>query len=513
MTRRLIASYLMLFAVITGGILFSVVDRHSGLEKSVFGIARAQVVGCGGGMISGGCGGGPAPIPNLIVNNGLPNWQACRNKVTSGASNCNVLILGESTDTGYNGTYSSATDDATSGSWVRQLAFLLRSNYGINANANSLSGDRNTGTVAALNAFDNRAVLHNWNLLNGSGFSYTFGGFSWISGDTTAYAFTPTDAGYSQSTAVITDTLDVYTYNQPGNGTITVASSAGGTNCTINTNSANAFAKTSCPFTSGNATYSATTASAFCCIIGTVVARLSTQKEISLINGAFNGATVEQATTSSASTCGKSAGAFCPWDLPSQIAAFSPGLVIIGYGGNDSTSQATVTATFNGTTTMNVTAVGSGSLAVGDVVSNGTFPITIPANTQIVSLGTGTGGTGTYILNNVVSSQSGLATDIGTPVATFIANLTTIANAAKTAGADVLFNYGTGGPYTAGVVALAASLGAPAYNFGWTFTSPSGELPIAASWLVLPGGTWDFNHRGASGQMAYASALAQILAQ
>jgi len=59
--------------------------------------------------------------------------------------------------------------------------------------------------------------------------------------------------------------------------------------------------------------------------------------------------------------------------------------------------------------TMTVTAVGSGTLAVGQTVSGGT----IAANTSITALGTGTGGTGTYILNTNTASSSGTVTSNG----------------------------------------------------------------------------------------------------
>jgi hypothetical protein len=64
-------------------------------------------------------------------------------------------------------------------------------------------------------------------------------------------------------------------------------------------------------------------------------------------------------------------------------------------------TSATFTASFtSGSTTMTVTAVASGTLAVGQevrVVSGATFSVS--NNYQITALGTGTGGTGTYILN------------------------------------------------------------------------------------------------------------------
>jgi hypothetical protein len=72
--------------------------------------------------------------------------------------------------------------------------------------------------------------------------------------------------------------------------------------------------------------------------------------------------------------------------------------------------QAVASTTLSGTYgTMTVTAVGSGALEVGDVLS-GTG---VTAGTQISALGTGAGGTGTYIVdqNAVVASTTIAATD------------------------------------------------------------------------------------------------------
>ena len=63
--------------------------------------------------------------------------------------------------------------------------------------------------------------------------------------------------------------------------------------------------------------------------------------------------------------------------------------------------EASVTASLSGTT-MTVTVVGSGTLAVGQYVT-GTG---IPAGTTIADLGTGTGGTGTYILSQTCTTES-----------------------------------------------------------------------------------------------------------
>jgi hypothetical protein len=81
-----------------------------------------------------------------------------------------------------------------------------------------------------------------------------------------------------------------------------------------------------------------------------------------------------------------------------------------GNGGIGSLQTMTVsfvgTATTNSTTTLNITAVSAGEILVGTQVT-GTG---IPAGAYITALGTGTGGTGTYIMNAAATaSASGVA--------------------------------------------------------------------------------------------------------
>lgn len=59
--------------------------------------------------------------------------------------------------------------------------------------------------------------------------------------------------------------------------------------------------------------------------------------------------------------------------------------------------------------TMTVTAVGSGTLAVGDVLSG----TSVTAGTYITALGTGTGGTGTYIVTPSGTTSSNTVTATG----------------------------------------------------------------------------------------------------
>lgn len=77
--------------------------------------------------------------------------------------------------------------------------------------------------------------------------------------------------------------------------------------------------------------------------------------------------------------------------------------VVAVFVGSPNTPDAQFTASIAGTT-MTVTAVASGTLAVGQTVTanNGS----VPAGTRIDSFGTGAGGTGTYVLTNSLTVSS-----------------------------------------------------------------------------------------------------------
>lgn len=63
------------------------------------------------------------------------------------------------------------------------------------------------------------------------------------------------------------------------------------------------------------------------------------------------------------------------------------------------------TGTITSTTALNVTAVGSGTIGLGAIVTGSG----IPANTYISALGTGTGGTGTYTLSQACTNAAGVS--------------------------------------------------------------------------------------------------------
>jgi hypothetical protein len=85
------------------------------------------------------------------------------------------------------------------------------------------------------------------------------------------------------------------------------------------------------------------------------------------------------------------------------IGTTSPSAKLTISGSNNNTWS--VTASISGTT-LTVTAVTSGTLAVGDLV----FGANIEAYTRITALGTGTGGTGTYTVSVSQTAASGTVT-------------------------------------------------------------------------------------------------------
>jgi hypothetical protein len=84
------------------------------------------------------------------------------------------------------------------------------------------------------------------------------------------------------------------------------------------------------------------------------------------------------------------------------IAALGPWVQIVDIGISSQNSPAAVFAASIAGTTLTVTAVSSGTLAVGQYIEDtgtGFFPLLI-GGTLITALGTGTGNTGTYVINS-----------------------------------------------------------------------------------------------------------------
>ena len=114
-----------------------------------------------------------------------------------------------------------------------------------------------------------------------------------------------------------------------------------------------------------------------------------------------------------------------------------------------STATTSFTASISGTT-MTVTAVGSGTVQVGQLIT-GTG---VTAGTTITALGTGTGSTGTYTVSTSQTTSSTTITVVGIDFAsipTGVKRITIALNRVSTTGSAIQFRLGTGGsPTTSG---------------------------------------------------------------
>ena len=143
--------------------------------------------------------------------------------------------------------------------------------------------------------------------------------------------------------------------------------------------------------------------------------------------------------------------------VPTNVPVTPAGGSIITSGTAQS-SAAVYTASISGTT-MTVTAVTSGTIQVGQVIS-GTG---VTAGTQITALGTGSGGTGTY---TVSASQTVASTTISTVAIDFLSipswvkRITVMFNGVSTSGSSIVqIQIGSGSVTTSGYSGAATGLG------------------------------------------------------
>jgi hypothetical protein len=116
-------------------------------------------------------------------------------------------------------------------------------------------------------------------------------------------------------------------------------------------------------------------------------------------------------------------------------------------------TSATVTGSISGTT-LTVTAVTSGALAVGDLV----FGAAVQPNTKITAFGTGSGGNGTYTVSVSQTAASGtISASSGTNSTLRISDIDTSSAAGQPQGAIEFFGSDTSAP-AAGVAAYIAAV-------------------------------------------------------
>jgi hypothetical protein len=135
---------------------------------------------------------------------------------------------------------------------------------------------------------------------------------------------------------------------------------------------------------------------------------------------------------------------------------------------------------------MNVTAVTSGTLAVGDYLTDG---VLMPAGCRIAAFISGSGGVGTYLINVPDGSSITIASTTVTAYGVYIVDQLT-----GTAGAAGTYTTSTSGTLssramTSRVTSRLTALVAGTYNFQWSgqFSNLANSTEDAYVWLRING--------------------------
>lgn len=143
-----------------------------------------------------------------------------------------------------------------------------------------------------------------------------------------------------------------------------------------------------------------------------------------------------------------------------------------------STAALSITGSISGTT-LTVTAVGSGTIQVGHVITG----TSVTAGTSITGLGTGSGGTGTYTVSTSQTVSSTTITNVGFDflnIPAWAKRVTVMFNGVSTNGVSrTQLQLGSGSIITSGYQSLASTVGVAANT-----TTSSG---VITSGLVLDG--------------------------
>lgn len=139
-------------------------------------------------------------------------------------------------------------------------------------------------------------------------------------------------------------------------------------------------------------------------------------------------------------------------------------------------------------TTLTVSAVASGTLAVGQYVSGS--PTAVSAGTQITALGTGTGGTGTYTINNSQTIASETMTTDPASGALFTGSIsgTTLTISAVTNGTLAVGQYISGSPTAVSAGTQITALGTGSGGTG-TYTVNNSQTVTSETMTADNGGT------------------------
>lgn len=317
-----------------------------------------------------------AKITNYTANGGLPELQACRQKViiNSPVTNCKVLIIGDSTPAGYGASFDALGSDARAFSWPSTLATLLTQS-GVKASAASILGSANAGSISAYTGYDTRANAGAWNLGSCSS-GPCFGGSTGVFDNTDAtsvFSFNPADSASFTSNSLSTDTLDVIALTYSGAGTLSISANGGSTIGSMNLNAVNGFLEQTFSTTLGSNVWDLKCSANFTggCLFLMVRAYNSAQSEISILNAGWDGS-----KTGDWVNAGNS-----PWDPLSTITKIAPTLCIVDLLINDEIAG-TATATVSANTQTLITQCKNAGADVLLVTPNPTSPATVSYATQ-----------------------------------------------------------------------------------------------------------------------------------
>jgi hypothetical protein len=293
--------------------------------------------------------GGGSSIPNFTANGGLPHWQACRNQVKAGTvTQCNVIIIGESTSTGHGAFFNGTANDAHAGAAANAIARNLTA-AGIFTETNSIVAD---SSISPFGTYDTRATINNWN--NNTGF-FTLGGNDWQNNDTGNFVFNPCDnTTFPENQCQSTDSFELYySLSSPLN-----ISNGATLFCTVSNTATTGWIHEICPKTTlGANTYNlaCSSAAADACAFVAIHAFNSNSGRVTIWNGAADGATIVNFGNT----------AFGAFGAPGLIEQIAPVLCIFMEWENDGLSNPQTTlANFN----SNYATVINACKASGDVL-------------------------------------------------------------------------------------------------------------------------------------------------
>jgi hypothetical protein len=385
----------------------------TGLTLSGGPITVSGTLTLGGTLIPANGGTGATTLTGYVFGNGtstmtasttIPNTAITGLGTMSTQAASNVAITG--------GAIDGATVGATTASTVRGTTITATTQFtgpgtGLTGTASSLSIGGNAGTITSQ---ANSATIT-------------------ASSTNTANEIVLRDSSGNFSAGTITATLSGNATNV--SGTVAVANGGtGSTSLTANNvllgNGTSAL-QVVAPGTAGNVLASdGTTWVSQAAPASTSIAQLDTSVTVTDGVTSFTASVASSATTIQASQSGTTltvtvVNGAAPIVVGATISGinFLPNTVVTAFGtGTGGTGTYTVSTSHGRSSTaanlvystMTVTAVASGTLAIGQRITNAPSSAatlqTIPLNTSIVALGTGTGGTGTYILDKVFTLNS-----------------------------------------------------------------------------------------------------------